>query len=81
MEHIKDSQEMICGLLKSIDSGLGQLNKTMNTALMTLNTIEYNSERIAQSNARIEYNTTVTAYYSKMTAHATSALGFLVALK
>ena len=80
LECIKDSQEMICGLLKSIDNGLGQLNQTMNSALMALNTIEYNSERIAQSNARIEYNTTVTAYYSKMTAHATRALGFLAVL-
>lgn len=81
LEQIQQTQQMMYIELKGINSKLDSLNEKMNTAIASIQSIEYNSQEIVRTNEMIAYNTAVTAHYSKMTAEYTNALGYLVALK
>ena len=53
----------------------------MGKALTSIRSIEDNTAHIAQNSDVIAHNTAVTAYYSKVNAELTNALGYMVALK
>ncbi len=87
LEEIKQNQYMMYSELQNIHSSLYTLNNTMNKALASVQNIEATTttlnkhmEHISQNSDVIAYNTAVTAYYSKVNADLTNALGFMVAM-
>ena len=88
LEDIKQNQYMIYQELRKINASLSRLNSTMDTVLTSIQGIEANTasmneymEHISQNSDVIVHNTAVTAYYSKVNAELTNALGFMVTLK
>ena len=88
LEEIKQNQYMIYQELRSISASLEILNTTMGKALTSIQGIEVNTtsmngylEHISKNSDVIAHNTAVTAYYAKVNADLTNALGFMVALK
>ena len=88
LDEIKENQFIIYNKLRDIDSSLNALNNTMATAVSSLDTISKNTsdmkvylDDISKNTAVIAHNSAVTAYYSKVNAELTNALGFMVALK
>lgn len=88
LDEIKATQFMIYNALGSIESSLKTLNQSMEKAVSSLETIDSNTadmnkylEKISDNTDVIAHNTAVTAYYSKVNAELTNALGFMVALK
>ena len=88
LEQIKESQYMIYSELQQIRSDLADLNSTMHSALTSIQNIDRNTghmsktmDQIAEHTAVIAHNSAVTAYYSKVSAELTNALGYMVALK
>lgn len=88
LEEIKQNQYMMYQELRSINSSLSRLNSTMDKALTAIQGIEANTtsmneymEHISKNSDVIAHNTAVTAYYSKINAELTNALGFMAALK
>ena len=88
LDEIKDNQYMIYNKLIDIDNSLATLNNTMAKAVSSLDTISKNTsdmnvylDNISKNTAVIAHNSAVTAYYSKVNAELTNALGFMVALK
>jgi len=88
LEDIKQNQYMIYQELRNINASLSRLNNTMDTALTSIQGIEANTasmneymEHISQNSDVIAYNTAVTAYYGKVNAELTNALGYMVAFK
>lgn len=67
MENICVTINDICNSTKGIYSEVQDMNKYM--------------ENLSKNSSIIAYNTAATAYYSKMNAELTNALGFMVALK
>ena len=61
------------------NSQLKTLNDTMDKALTSIQGIEANTTRVAENSDVIAHNTAVSAYYSKVNAELTNALGFMVA--
>lgn len=88
LEEIKQNQYMMYQEMRSISASLQSLNTTMDKALTSIQGIEANTtsmngylEHISKNSDVIAHNTAVTAYYSKVNAELTNALGFMVALK
>lgn len=88
LEEIKQNQYMMYQEMRSISASLQSLNNTMDKALTSIQGIEANTtsmngylEHISKNSDVIAHNTAVTAYYSKVNAELTNALGFMVALK
>ena len=88
LSKIERSQYMICSKLTEMNSTLKSIDKTMQSAYSAISTIEANTnsmktymENISKIRDVIAHNTEVTAYYSKVNAELTNALGFMVALK
>lgn len=88
LHRIERGQAVISGQLMSMNATLNELNSTMNTACDAIMDIRTNTgnmskymNQISNSTQMIAYNTAATAYYSKMNAELTNALGFMVALK
>ncbi len=88
LDEIKENQFMIYNKLRDIDNSLSTLNSTMEKAVSSLDTINKNTtdmnvylHNISKNTAVIAHNSAVTAYYSKVNAELTNALGFMVALK
>jgi hypothetical protein len=88
LDEIKENQFMIYNKLRDIDNSLSTLNYTMEKAVSSLDTISKNTsdmnvylDNISKNTAVIAHNSAVTAYYSKVNAELTNALGFMVALK
>lgn len=88
LEEMKHNQYMMYAELCAINDSLDQLNYTMDKALTSIQSIEANSmqineymERIADNSDVIAHNTAVSAYYSKVNAELTNALGYMVAFK
>lgn len=86
LEDIKQNQYMMYEELCSINTSLASLNYTMDAALKSIRGIEVNTnhmneymEHISQNSDVIAHNTAVTAYYSKVNAQLTNALGYMVA--
>jgi len=86
LENIKQNQYMMYEELCSINSSLDSLNSTMDKALTSIQGIEANTrsmneymEHISKNSDVIAHNTAVTAYYSKVNAELTNALGYMVA--
>lgn len=87
LDEIKENQFTIYKKLQSIDSSLHTLNNSMNKAVSSLESISSNMvtmntylENISKNTEVIAHNTAVSAYYSKVNAELTNALGFMVAL-
>lgn len=87
LDEIKANQFMVYNKLNSIESSLNSLNRTMKKAVSSLNSINANTatmskylENISNNTDVIAHNTAVSAYYSKVNAELTNALGFMVAL-
>ena len=87
LDEIKANQFMIYNKLNSIESSLNSLNRTMGKAVSSLESINTNTatmskylENISKNTDVIAHNTAVSAYYSKVNAELTNALGFMVAL-
>jgi len=78
LDEIKDNQYMTYSALKAINNSLDYLESTMSTAL---NSIQKDVAHIAQNSDVIAHNTAITAYYSKVNAELTNALGYMVAFK
>lgn len=88
LEEIKQNQYMMYQEMRSINASLQSLNTTMDKALTSIQGIEANTtsmngymEHISQNSDVIAHNTAVTAYYSKVNAELTNALGYMVAFK
>lgn len=88
LEEIKQTQYMMYEELRSINTSLQRLNSTMDKALSSIQGIEANTtsmneymEHISKNSDVIAHNTAVTAYYSKVNAELTDALGYMVAFK
>lgn len=86
LEDIKQNQYMMYQELRSINATLTLLNSTMDKALTSIRGIEANTasmseymEHISQNSDVIAHNTAATAYYSKVNAELTNALGYMVA--
>lgn len=88
LELIKESQYMMYQEMRITNSLLSSLNSTMDKALTSIQGIEANTTqmneymgRIAENSDVIAHNSAVTAYYSKVNAELTNALGFMMAYK
>lgn len=88
LEDIKQNQYMAYQMLSDINSNLDNIGSKMDTAIDSLNRIDNTANKIYQTTEDIKeisevtaYNTAKTAYYSKVNAELTNALGFMVALK
>ena len=88
LDDIKANQYMIYQEMQTMNSLLTNMSSTMDKALTSIRGIEANTtqmneymERVAENTDVIAHNTAVSAYYSKVNAELTNALGYLVALK
>ena len=79
---------MIYRKLQSIDDFLHTLNRSFEQAVSSLQSIDSKAttmnkylENISANTDVIAHNSAVSAYYSKVNAELTNALGFMVALK
>lgn len=95
LQQIAKNQYMICHQLKEMNRSLNDLNMRMGMVCDTLERINDNTtairsdvqdmnqymEQLSKNSSIIAYNTAATAYYSKINAELTNALGFMVALK
>lgn len=86
LEQIKQNQYMIYSELQNIRSELASLNNTMEAAISSIRNIEANTasmnqkmDKITESVEVTAHNSVVTAYYSKLNAELTNALGYMVA--
>lgn len=79
LEEIKQNQYMMYQELHSINQSLDRLNQTMDQALESIQRIDANTEGLAENTRVIAHNTALAAYYSKVNADLTNALGYMVA--
>lgn len=87
LDKIKENQYMIYDSIQSVNTSLRRLEATMSVAAETLSCIDAKAqtmttymEKIASNSDVIAHNTAVAAYYSKINAELTDALGYMVAL-
>ena len=88
LDEIKENQLTVYNKLNAIEKSLKSLNSTMNKAVSSLEAIAINTnnmsqylENISNQSDVIAHNTAISAYYSRVNAELTNALGFMVALK
>lgn len=88
LRRIEYSQYVISDQLANINHSLERMNETMDAAYNAISDIRANTDNItdymkhvSENSDVIVYNTAVTAYYTKINASLTDALGFMVALK
>lgn len=88
LKKIEQSQYMICSQLAEMNRTLTQMNDTMEAAYFAMGDIQADTKDMREYMAQISgntkvmaHNTAVTAYYAKLNAELTDALGFMVALK
>ena len=86
LEEIKQNQYMMYRELQNIKTSLNSLDYTMRKALTSIQSIETKASRmteymdhIAKNSDVIAHNTAATAYYSKVNAQLTNALGYMIA--
>ncbi len=87
LEEIKQNQYMMYRELQGIKTTLNSLDYTMHKALTSIQSIEAKASRmteymehVAKNSDVIAHNTAATAYYSKVNAQLTNALGYMIAL-
>lgn len=81
LDDIKDTQYMIYSELQTVNKQLEHLNKTMDTALVSIQKMEEDVANISANTDIITHNSAVTAYYSKLNAELTNSLGYMMAFK
>lgn len=88
LDEIKENQYLIYNKLRSIEDSLSSLNRSFEKVVSSLESIDTKAtslnkylEKISANTAVIAHNSAVTAYYSRVNAELTNALGFMVALK
>lgn len=86
LKEIKKYQYMMYDELTKINKELNRMGTTMDKALTAINGIEANTnkmsdylENISRNSDVMAHNSAVTAYYSKLNAELTNALGYMVA--
>lgn len=88
LDKIQQNQYMIYSQLQQMNSTLNSLSRTMDAAYTAITKIKSNTDdmnkymaEVSKNTKVIAHNTAATAYYSKVNAELTNALGFMVALK
>lgn len=88
LKNIEQTQYMIYSQLTEMNRTLDEMSSTMDSAYTAISKIETNTSdmsryiaHISENSDVIAHNSTVTAYYSKLNAELTNALGFMVAMK
>lgn len=88
LQNLQQTQYMICNQLAAMNNALDRMNSTMEVAYGAITDIRANTNdmtaymaNISKNSNVIAHNSTVTAYYSKVNAELTNALGFMMALK
>lgn len=88
LDKIQQNQYMIYSQLQQMNSTLNSLGRTMDAAYTAIAKIKTNTDdmnkymaEVSNNTKVIAHNTAATAYYSKVTAELTNALGFMMALK
>lgn len=81
LDKIKQNQNMIYEEMCNINVSLQRLNTTTTKALNAIQNIGDSVAHISKNSDIIAHNTAVTAYYSKLNAELTNALGYMVAFK
>ena len=87
LEQIKQNQFTLYTEMLKINTSLNTMNQTMSQALGSIRNIEVTAvsmdeqlKHISRNSDVIAHNTAVAAYYSKVNAELTNALGYMVAL-
>ena len=88
LKRIERSQIVISDQLANMNHSLKRMNDTMDAAYNAITDIRANSnnmaeymKHISENSDVVAHNTAVAAYYTKVNASLTNALGFMVALK
>ena len=81
LETIKQTQYKAYSVLSQISYDTISISNKMSSAVKSLNSISQNTAAIKERNEQIAYNTAKTAYYSKVNAELTDALGYMMAFK
>lgn len=88
LKKIEQAQYMVYAQLTEMNNSLNQMSSTMDAACCAIMDIQTNTKDMGEHMAQISkntkvmaHNTAVAAYYSKVNAELTNALGFMVALK
>lgn len=81
LDSIQNTQYTICTQIQDINQRTAHLAKSMDAACNALLEIKQSSANTERNSALIAFNTAEAAYYAKVNANLTNALGFMVALK
>ena len=81
LETIKQTQYKAYSVLSQISYDTTSISNKMSSAVKSLNNISQKTAAIKETNEQIAYNTAKTAYYSKVNAELTDALGYMMAFK
>lgn len=81
LDEIKQNQYTLYQAIRGVTSQLSQLNKTASAMTSELESMNTTLTNIEDNTSVIAYNTAKTAYYSKVNADLTNALGYLIATK
>lgn len=79
LEEIKQNQYRTYAILSEIKRDTNDISDKLTHAIKSISAIAYNTDIIKDSTAVIAYNTAKAAYYSKVNAEMTNALGYMVA--
>ena len=77
---IKRNQYLMYNVLTSINRNIEDISQKMSVAVDALSHLESDVSSIKETTEMIEYNTAKSAYYSKVNADLTNALGYMVAM-
>ena len=81
LETIKQNQYRAYSVLSQISRDTASISDKMTSAVKSLSEISQNTAAIKETGEQIAYNTAKTAYYSKVNAELTDALGYVMAFK
>ena len=79
LEEIKQNQYKAYTVLLQVSKDMSAMSEKMTSAVKSLSNISKNTDNIKETNEQIAYNTAKTAYYSKVNAELTNALGYIMA--
>ena len=81
LETIKQNQYRAYSVLSQISRDTASISDKMTSAVKSLSEISQNTAAIKETGEQIAYNTAKSAYYSKVNAELTDALGYVMAFK
>ena len=81
LDEIAKTQRTVYSQLRSMNSTMASLDDSMQSACKALDEIHGTAQNIEKNTKISAFNTQETAYYAKVNANLTNALGFMVALK